>query len=438
MGLPTKPENEADETRMIERQLLGALLRWPSVIPDVFQFLRPNDFQFDNHRIVCNAILDFWYEGKIADAATLADKLFRAGRLEDVGSYRGIAALLELAPTGCNAVHHGKIIRDKSILRQLAMIGAEIMESCRKPTGTADEILEDAEQKIFRLSEMGSANDAVAMAELLPGVLEKLLANRNSLGVPTGYFDLDLLLSGFHAGEMVVIAARPSQGKTSLGVCLALSILKIGVPVFFCSLEQSREEIVHRCVSCFGNVNSHRLHSGRLRNEERDGLPAVVDSLLPLKLFIDDKPCGLLRISATARALRAKHQIGLVMVDYLQLVDAEDRTTNKTGRRNRQEEVASVSRGLKRLAKELRIPVVAMAQLNRDVENRADGRPKLSDLRESGSIEADADVVILMHRLRDQDLTELDVAKNRNGPVGSATLYFRKEFMRFENYAPAL
>lgn len=429
------------QDRQAERSVLGGCLRWNAAIDDAVQHIGVNDFYVDAHRKIFEAMLYLHNAGKPADSVTVADLLHQRKQIDDAGSYPYLAELWDAVSSGAHVEYHAKIVRAKSLLRGLAHASSETLRDVHQPTGPAEEVLEAAERRIFELSQSGTIGTTHELPKVLSeclDLLDKRLANKGGAsGIPTGFIDLDELLSGLHDGELIIIAARPSVGKTVTAGCLARNVVQQGFPVLFVSLEQSRHELVERLLCCEAKINSHHVRKGLLTQEEMDRIDVAYDRCVKHKLFINDTP-GLtaMRIASEARRMKAKHGIRLVIIDYLQLIEPDNRKAP------RQEQVAAVSRRLKLLAKELMVPVVALAQLNRGTEDRAGHRPRMADLRESGSQEADADVVMLLHRAElyeggesESGKMEIIVAKQRNGPIGDVTLTYVKEFMRLENYA---
>jgi replicative DNA helicase len=419
----------------LERQVLGALLRDGAVIADVVRLLREDDFRVDAHRRVWSAIIALWDEGKPVDPAGLADLLHRRGWVHDVGGYAFLGQLWEEVPTGGHGLYHAERVQAASILRRLEAAGYQIVQWAENPEGPADQVLEAAERLVFDIAVIGQAGSALSLEEIVREAgahIDALSARDRPLsGLSTGFRDLDEVLAGLQDSELIVLAARPSVGKTALGVGIARNVLlEERRSVFFASLEQSRVELALRLMCAEAGVDGQRLRRGLLTSLEVERLRDAADTLRRLPLHIDDcSQQSMLRIAANARRLQSRGGLGLVVVDYLQLIDPDNR------REPRQEQVAGISRRLKHLARELKVPVLALAQLNRGVEDRAGQRPRLSDLRESGAIEADADVVLLLHRPVDSSTIEVLVAKQRNGPTGEVCLAFRKECMRYEDFA---
>jgi replicative DNA helicase len=423
-----------DTVRQAERYVLGSMLRDNATIADVVPIVRDEYIYHDAHRKIFTAITELFEQGKPVDAVLLAEDLRRRGWLEDAGGVPYLGELWTAAPTGANVEYYARVVRDHAILQELRQAGAEIEVSAREQTGTPEELLESAERRILNISQLTAGGQVVTIAQAVDQVYGRIDAQAarggGPAGLPTGLIDLDLLTGGLQPSEFIVIAARPSVGKTAMGVTLAQNAIRRGDAVFLASIEQAAVELAERLVCSEAFINSRKLRAGRLSDAEAAHFKAHGDELRGMLLFVDESPRqSMLRISANARRLKHRHGIKLVIVDYLQLVEPDNR------REARHEQVAGIARRLKYLARELALPVVALAQLNREVENRAGQEPRLSDLRESGGIEADADVVLLLHRPANEGVLEVNVAKNRNGPTGNVTLRFRRDVQRIESYA---
>lgn len=429
-----------------ERAVLGAMLRDNDTIADLLPIVRAEDFATDAHQTIFRTLVALWDAGKPADAVTAGETVLREGHWQNVGGAVYLAKLLDASPAAANGPYYARIVRDRGTLRRLAAVGHTIARSAEAAEQDAEHILEEAERSVFAVGEIGAEGQTHSLGESIFEVFKQsdAAASRGGgvTGVPTGFMDLDELTSGLHPRELVILAARPSVGKTAMCLAFIRNALVRGIPVFFASLEQSRVELAMRLLCSESGVNSHRLRSGRLTAEDTHLLADSSEKLHSLPLHIDDAPNqSLIRIAANARRLKRRHGIGLVVVDYLQLIEPENRKDP------RHEQVGQCSRRLKGLARELDVPLLALAQLNRAVEDRAGQRPRLSDLRESGSIEADADTVMLLHKdapeardkfndtIRLVDEIEVIVAKQRNGPTGDVTLAYRKDCMRFEDFA---
>jgi replicative DNA helicase len=440
----TGAERLPPQSREAERSVLGSMLRDNSVISLVVQLLRKEgeDFYADAHQKIFQAVVSLHDKsGQPVDIVLLAEELKQRGHIEDIGGYSYLGELWDAAPTAANAEYYARIVRDRALVRNLIHAGTEILRDAYEQAQPADELLESAERKILDVAQMGIMGQTFTLEEALAQAYDRI--DRKSTGddtgdaIATGYPDLDEITAGLHQAEMIVVAARPSVGKTSFALNLVRNVvLNDGHAVFFVSLEQSRIELAERLLCCQARVDSHKLRRGTLSPDDMEKLIEAGGALRNAKLFIDDTPGqGMLRIAANARRLKMRHALRLVVIDYLQLIEPDNR------RDPRQEQVAQISRRLKFLAKELNIPVVALAQVNRSSEERQDHRPRLADLRESGSIEQDSDVVMLLHRPdryepgQNEGVVEVIVGKNRNGPTGEITLAYIKQYMRFENLA---
>jgi replicative DNA helicase len=439
-------ERATPHHRDAERCLLGGMLRDNVVINDVVQLVRTENFYFDAHQKVFQGILSLNDKANPVDLVTLAEWLREQKYVEDIGGYLYLAELWEAAPTAANVEYYAKIVREKAIIRNLIQAGNEILRDAYDQAQPADELLGDAERKILEVAEIGITGQHVTLQEAIHDAYERIDAraqNTFEAGLPTGYVDIDELTAGLHNSELIILAARPSVGKTAMSLNIVRNIV-VGDPVrgappagvFFVSLEQARVELAERLLCAQARVDSHKLRKGHLGSDDMDRLMAAGGALSKAKLFIDDTPAqGMLRIAANARRLKKKHDIKLVVIDYLQLIDPDNK------RDSRQEQVSQISRRLKHLARELKLPVLSLAQVNRSSEDRGNHKPRLADLRESGAIEQDADTVMLLHRPgmyeggQDDNTIEVLIAKQRNGPTGDVTLAYLKHFMRYENYA---
>lgn len=424
--------------------VLGSMLRDPVVVADVVQVLRPENFHKDVHCRIFAAMLRLFDGGKAISPATVGEDLLATGQLRDVRP-EYLHRLWEDVGTGASGLYYAAKVRDAAILRDLARAGHEITSMAESPSGSAEEALEAAEQRVFAIAEMGFQGDAVPLATAVGESFDRIDARSQRgkvvpSGLMSGFADLDNLTAGLQDGELTVVAARPGVGKTAFGLAIVRhAALLLGQPVFMVSLEMSRVELAERLLCGEAGVNGHRLRRGVPTDSEADRLWQAGDALRKANVMIADAANQtMLRITANARRIKLRSGLKLVVVDYLQLIEPEMR------KENRQAAVADISRRLKKLARELGVPVVALAQLNRGVEDRSGGVPRLSDLRESGAIEADSDVVILLHRpdmadeTKSRDTIRAHVAKQRNGPMGTVNLVFDRETMRFDNFAPAV
>jgi replicative DNA helicase len=418
------------------------MLRENAVIGDVVQIVRQDNFYADAHQKIFSAIISLYEDGKPVDMVMVAEVLKDRKYIDDIGGYAYLGELWDAAPTAANAEYYSRIVRDKAIVRHLIHAGTEILRDAYDQGLPADELLEGAERKILDIAQLGIIGQAYTLQQALREAYDRIDVRKQRghdtiSGLPSGFVDLDDKTAGLQNSELVILAARPSVGKTALALNIIRHVaLEDEQPVFMVSLEQSRIELAERLLCCQARVDSHKLRKGHLASDDMSKLVAAGGQLGEAKLFIDDTPGqGMLRIAANARRLKLRHGIKLVVIDYLQLIDPDNR------RDSRQEQVANISRRLKFLARELSIPVLALAQVNRTSEDRQDHKPRLADLRESGSIEQDADTVMLMHRPelfepgQHEGIVEVHIAKQRNGPTGEIALTYIKQFMRFENYA---
>jgi replicative DNA helicase len=420
------------------------MLRDNVVIGDVLQILRPDNFYLDAHQKICQAVTSLYDQGHPVDLVVLAEELKTRKQIEDIGGYGYLGQLWDAAPTAANAEYYARIVRDKAIIRHLISSSNEILRDAYDQAMAADELLESAERKILDVAEMGITGQTFTLAQALTEAYDRIDTRQQNdqtsiSGLPTGFIDLDEKTAGLQNSELIIMAARPSHGKTALAMNIARHVaVEDNQPVFVVSLEQSRIELAERLLCCQARVDSHKLRKGHLSSQDMQKLIEAGGVLRNAPLFIDDTPGqGMLRVAANARRLKLREKIKLVVIDYLQLIEPDNR------RDSRQEQVAHISRRLKFLARELQIPVMALAQVNRSSEDRTDHKPRLADLRESGSIEQDADTVMLLHRPemyeagQHEGVLEIHIAKQRNGPTGEISLTFLKQFMRFENFVEA-
>ncbi len=429
--------------RDAERSLLGSMLRDNAIIAEAVNLVRADDFYVFAHQKIFEAVTKLNDDaGKPADIVTVAEWLSQAKLMEEIGGPAYLAELWDAAPSAAHYRQYADIIRQKAISRNLIHACNELQADAYDQSQPASELLDNAERRILEIAEMGITGDTVTLHDAIKEAWTRLdqrkkRGDHEFSGVPTGFLDLDNLTAGFQANELIVLAARPSVGKTAFALNIARHVVvEEGLPVLFVSLEQARVELAERLLCCQARVDSHRIRRGHLDHDDMSKIMEAGDILGQSKLFIDDTPGqSMLRIAANARRLKKRHDLRLVMIDYLQLIDPDDK------RDSRQEQVAAISRRLKFLARELKIPVVALAQVNRSSEDRQDHRPRLSDLRESGAIEQDADTVLMLHRPdyhepgKDEGSVEVIVAKQRNGPTGEIGLMYVKQYMRFENFA---
>lgn len=423
-----------------EQSVLGGMLLSKDAISDVVEILRERDFYRPAHELIYDAIVDLYGRGEPADPVTVSAELTKRGDLVRAGGAPYLHTLISSVPTAANAGYYAKIIRERAIMRRLVEAGTKIVQLGYTDEGEVDDAVDQAQAEVFAVTERRESDDYVQLSQLMPEAydeIEKIAAGVTGQGVKTGFKDLDALTNGFHPGNMIVLAARPAVGKSTLGLDIAryASIHKRETSVIF-SLEMSRSEITMRMLSAEARVPLNNIRSGRLSEEEWARMARRMGEISDAPMFIDDSPnLSLMEIRAKSRRLKQRHNLKLIVIDYLQLMTSGKRVEN------RQQEVSEFSRQLKLLAKELNVPVVAISQLNRSPEQRSDKKPMLSDLRESGSIEQDADLVILLHR---EDLydsqnrsgeADLIVAKHRNGPTRTITVSAQLHLARFTDMA---
>lgn len=435
------PERIPPQNTEAEIAVLGSILLDKSLIDVAGEKLKPEHFYLKEHQLIFKSILELYSEDKAVDLISLTDWLKKKGELEKIGGASFLSSLVSTIPSPANIEHYALIVREKAILRELIGISADITDRCFSGKEDGSKILDKAEQNIFNLAQQKTISGFVCIKELISDSIElaeKLAKKKEYItGLPTDFKDLDDRTSGLHPSELTIIAGRPSMGKTSLALNIARSVA-VGEkkPVAIFSLEMSKEQVVQRLLCVEAKVDSHKLRTGFLAEEDWPKLTMGAGVLFEAPIFIDDSATlNALELRAKARRLKAKEDIALIILDYIQLMSA-DATTE-----NRQQEIANISRALKSLARELKIPIIGVSQLSRRVETREDHRPRLSDLRESGALEQDADVVMLL--LREEyynpdneeakGRAELNIAKQRNGPTGPIELAFIKQYTRFED-----
>lgn len=430
--------------RDTERALLGSILRDQQIIDEVMTLIRAEDFYVFAHGVIFAQMADLARIGKQIDIITINESLM-AKRIDpknsdspqlidEVGGASYVVELFDAAPSAAHFHRYCELIRSHALRRGLIHTGTEICAEAADLAKPTQELLSAAERKIGELTERTIHGESVELQTALSETLVNMDARRNGelVGIPTGFLDLDHILCGLQKSELVIIGARPSTGKTAFAMQLALNAALDGNRVLFVSLEQARAELGERMLAMHARIDSHKLRKGFISTNETECLMQANEELGRAKFWIDDTTVqNVTRIAANARRMKRKRNIEMMVIDYLQLIDPEDK------RAPRHEQVAAISRRLKLLARDLKIPVVCLAQLNRNVEERAGGKPRLSDLKESGSIEQDADAVLLLHRSGENDgaTVEVIVAKNRNGRTGEIDLMFEKQFLRFENAA---
>ncbi len=435
----------------IEEQILGAMLLEKEAISKAIEVLDDGDFHSERNRKIFAAVLSLFDRSEPADIVTVAEELRRRSELDSVGGESYLVELTLKVTSGANVEYHSRIVLEKALLRSLIQESSRISARAYGGTEDAFDLLDQAEQAIFKISERRLKRSFVSMDKAVHDTLEMLEkihgTHEGVTGVPTGFRDLDTLTGGWQKSDLIIIAGRPSSGKTAFALSLASNAAlhrSKPAPVGIFSLEMSTQQLIMRLLCAEARVDAHLVRTGRLPEDDWKRLSLGAGRLARANLFVDDTASlGILELRAKARRLRAEHNIGMVIVDYMQLMQGPKNAEN------REKEISAISRSLKALAKELDIPVVALSQLSRAVEGRTDKRPILSDLRESGAIEQDADVVAFVHRQEMyadpnasdfqevQGLAEIIVGKQRNGPIGNVRLAFVNRYARFENLAAA-
>jgi len=456
-GIDLALERGAGEGRIppqavdIEEQVLGAMLLEKEAIAKVLEVLDEDAFHADYHRKIFQAMIAMFERSEPVDTITLAEELRRRGHLEVVGGETYLVELTMKVTSAANVEYHARIVLEKSLMRNLITAASAVAARAFSPTEDAFDLLDEAEQSIFQISEKRLKKSFVSMHKAVHDTIEMLEAihgkHSGVTGVPTGFRDLDSLTGGWQNSDLIIIAGRPSSGKTALALSVARNAAMhsdkpTAVGIF--SLEMSTQQLVLRLLCAEAKVDAHQVRTGRLPEDDWKRLSIAAGRLTNSNIFIDDTASlGILELRAKARRLKAERNIGLIIVDYLQLMQGPRNAEN------REKEISAISRSLKALAKELTIPVIALSQLSRAVEGRTDKRPILSDLRESGAIEQDADVVAFVHRpemyedpnseegREVQGLADIIVGKQRNGPTGDVKVAFVRRYARFENLAPA-
>ncbi len=423
-----------------EQALLGSMMLDLEAVNIASEILQPEDFYRESHRVIFLALLDLEVRGEPIDMITLTEELRQQNNLEKVGGVSYVATLANIVPSAANARYYANIIEEKAILRRLIQFANNIASRCYEDSEETHELLDSAERAILEIAGNRSTGGLVPVKEVIGDTLEKIeyLAGKKGriTGVPSFFTDLDNMTSGWQPSDLIIVAARPSMGKTSLCLNIAQNAAIRGkIPVAIFSLEMSKEQLVQRLMSSEAMIDQHKLRTGRLLDEEWVRLTRAVQPLSTAKLFIDDTPAiSILELRARARRLKAEKGLGLIVIDYLQLMQVGGRIES------RQQEISEISRSLKALARELNVPVIALSQLSRAVEQTAEKKPSLSHLRESGALEQDADLVMFIYRddyynpeSEKPGIAELIIAKHRNGPTGSVELGFIKEFTKFVN-----
>lgn len=447
--------NEEDNLRVppqnieAEKSVLGALMLDKDAIIKIADLIRPSDFYNDNHRLIFETILELYEKREPIDVLSLSNALEEKKKLEQTGGSSYLTSLVNTVPSASNITHYAKVVQKKSVLRKLITAATEIAELSYNSPEEVSHLLDQAEQKIFSIGQKFIKKEFTPIKKILEEAFERIdnlhKGDKELRGIATGFPDLDRLLSGLQNSDLIILAARPSVGKTTLALDIARQIgVNHKIPVGIFSLEMSADQLIDRMIAAQADIDLWRLRTGKLRTEEgSDDFQKIGEAMGVLSeapIFIDDSGnLNIMEMRTIARRLQAEHKLGIIIIDYLQLMEGSLRSGD-----NRVQEISQISRALKQLAKELNIPILALSQLSRQVESRPDQRPKLSDLRESGSIEQDADVVLFIYRedLVKQDtpnknIADIIIAKHRNGPIGSKQLYFKENSTTFKSLESA-
>ena len=443
MGGPREFERTPPHDLLAEQSALGGMLLSKDAVADVIETLRGADFYIPKHELIFEAILTLYSHGEPTDVVAVTDELIKSGELQRAGGADYLHTLTSIVPTAANAGYYASIVSERALLRRLVDAGTRIVQMGYSGQGEALDLVNNAQAEIYSVTGAEAAEDYVPLTIAVDAAVEEIEAARGRdgqmTGIPSGFLGLDQLTNGMHPGQMIIIAARPAMGKSTLALDFARSAaIKHNMPTIFFSLEMGRSEIAMRLMSAEGSVPLQSMRKGTLDSRDWTTIASTRGRINDAPLYIDDSPnMTLVEIRAKCRRLKQKAGLKMVVIDYLQLMTSGKRVES------RQQEVSEFSRALKLLAKELAVPVIALSQLNRGAEQRADKKPALSDLRESGSIEQDADMVVLLHReaAYEKDSprageADLIVAKHRNGPTDTITVAFQGHFSRFTDMAP--
>ncbi|MCX6762905.1 MAG: replicative DNA helicase [Candidatus Moranbacteria bacterium] len=426
-----------------EMSVLGSLMLDKDAIIKIADLVHPDNFYKDANRLVYETMIELYEDREPIDVLSLSNKLDEKKQLEKIGGASYLTELVNAVPTASNVVHYAKVVQKKSLLRKLITAASDIVELGYEEAEDVEKVLDEAEQKLFQVSQKYVKADFVPIKTYLESAFNRIdelhKGDKDLRGVPSGFSDLDNILAGFQKSDLIILAARPSIGKTALALDIARNVaVKKKIPVGIFSLEMSSDQLVDRMLSAEGRVNAWRIRTGQLvSNDKEDDFAKIGEAMGVLSeapIFIDDTAsANVMEMRTLARRLQAEHNLGMIIIDYLQLMQGRSSE-------NRVQEVSEISRSLKGLARELNIPVIALSQLNRSVESRSPQVPKLSDLRESGSIEQDADVVMFLYRedrekpdTPNKNVIQVIVSKHRNGPLGTANLYFNDTITSFSS-----
>lgn len=435
------PERVPPQNIEAEQAVLGAMLIKKEVIAEVQEILQPDDFYREAHRIVYEAMVQLQNNDEAVDLVTLTEQLRKSEQLDKIGGLAFITQLANVVPTAANVVYHAKIVKEKAELRSLINAATAIASAAYEDNTDVENIMDDAEKKILAVANRQNGGAFESMKSIVMRTFERinvLYESKGGLtGISSGFKDLDKLTAGLQKSDLILVAARPSMGKTAFTLNIASYVGTHGGKVAFFSLEMSKEQLMQRMLCAEGGIDATKLRTGQLDTQEWNKLVHVADTLSRAPIYIDDTAgITVMELRSKARRLKAEHGLDLIIIDYLQLMQGRP---SKNGD-NRQQEISEISRSLKALARELDVPVIALSQLSRSVESRQIKKPMLSDLRESGSLEQDADIVMFLYRedyydkdTENKNITDIIVAKHRNGPVDTISLFFQKEYTKFRD-----
>ena len=435
------PERVPPQNIEAEQAVLGAMLIKKEAIAEVQEILQPDDFYREAHRIVYEAMVQLQNNDEAVDLVTLTEQLRKSEQLDKIGGLAFITQLANAVPTAANVVYHAKIVKEKAELRSLINAATAIASAAYEDNTDVENIMDDAEKKILAVANRQNGGAFESMKSIVMRTFERinvLYESKGGLtGISSGFKDLDKLTAGLQKSDLILVAARPSMGKTAFTLNIASYVGTHGGKVAFFSLEMSKEQLMQRMLCAEGGIDATKLRTGQLDTQEWNKLVHVADTLSRTPIYIDDTAgITVMELRSKARRLKAEHGLDLIIIDYLQLMQGRP---SKNGD-NRQQEISEISRSLKALARELDVPVIALSQLSRSVESRQIKKPMLSDLRESGSLEQDADIVMFLYRedyydkdTENKNITDIIVAKHRNGPVDTISLFFQKEYTKFRD-----
>ncbi|NUM33196.1 MAG: replicative DNA helicase [Candidatus Brocadiae bacterium] len=433
----TNPSVSLPQNLDAEIGVLGALLIEESIAGEVFKRLDKSYFSSQAHQLIFEAIGYLFEKSKPIDPVSVMEELKRQGVLDQVGGQEYLFSLMGAVYSAGNAIYYADVVREKGIMRSLIGASQQIIEYTKSENIPLETLLDKSEQLIFEVTQKKVTSEPVHINHILIEVVASLEKESTGItGLPSGFYDLDQMTSGLQPSNLIILAARPSMGKTSFALNIACNVaVEQNVGVLLFSLEMSKEQLAQNMVCSRSKVSAHKITNGSISQEDYDQITTEASSIGNAPIFIDDTPgLSLRELRGKARRYKAQYKIGLIVIDYIQLMESPEIAKNE----NRQQEISQISRGLKGIARELKIPIIALSQLNRSVDARDDHRPRMSDLRESGALEQDADLIMFLyrddyynHESQHQGMAELIVAKHRNGPTGTVNLYFFKQYMRF-------